>query len=153
MLFDNLLECSKNKFWIFLLFPLGILVVEDSNRSEWLYLIKSGTCKIIKCLKPRELEDDPVRIRKLMAKKKREELLQRIESNNMRPQSSTGLLLFLSLSCRFFQWEPSFFYHLIKEHFSIASQVTWVIKTKQSQCIKQVSYNVKLDDILTNDFF
>ena len=73
---------------------VGILVVEDSNRSEWLYLIKSGTCKIVKCLKPRELEDDPVRIRKLMAKKKREELLQRIESNNMRPQSSTGLLLF-----------------------------------------------------------
>jgi len=85
---ERLIENPES--WTMQNYKPGILVVEDSNRSEWLYLIKSGTCKIVKCLKPRELEDDPIRIRKLMAKKKREELLQRIESNNMRPLSSTG---------------------------------------------------------------
>jgi len=61
----------------------GTLIVEDSGRCEWVYIIKSGQAKVVKCLKPREPEEDPARIRKLIAKQARDMLIKEIENNNV----------------------------------------------------------------------
>lgn len=61
----------------------GTLIVEDSSRCDWLYIIKSGECKVVKCLKPGEPEEDPDRIKKILARHARNKLLEEIRKKNM----------------------------------------------------------------------
>nr|CAB3262525.1 uncharacterized protein LOC100180193 [Phallusia mammillata] len=76
--------------WTMQNYKPGTLIVEDSSRCEWVYIMKSGQSKVVKCLRPREPEDDPARIRKLLARKAREKLIKEIETNNVQTASRMG---------------------------------------------------------------
>ncbi|CAK8686417.1 unnamed protein product [Clavelina lepadiformis] len=69
--------------WTMQNYKPGILIVEDSGRCEWVYVIKSGQCKVVKCLRPKEPEEDPAQIRKIMAKRARDQLVEQIKSNSV----------------------------------------------------------------------
>lgn len=38
-------------FCLFHFFKRGIVIVNDSNQSDWLYIVKSGSCQVMKELK------------------------------------------------------------------------------------------------------
>ncbi|XP_077974806.1 cyclic nucleotide-binding domain-containing protein 2-like isoform X3 [Styela clava] len=69
--------------WTMQNYKPGTLIVEDSGRCDWVYIIKSGQCKVVKCLKPGEPEEDPARIKKLLARHARQKLLKEIETKNL----------------------------------------------------------------------
>lgn len=49
-------------FFVCFMIRRGAVIVKDSQESEWLYVIKSGSCEVLKNLKgisPKHLEDTP----------------------------------------------------------------------------------------------
>nr|XP_026696464.1 uncharacterized protein LOC100180193 isoform X1 [Ciona intestinalis] len=114
---ENLEICKKNPVfnhwpitklienpgaWTMQNYKPGSLIVEDSSRCEWVYVIKSGQCKVVKCLKPKEPEQDPARIRRILAKQARDRLVREIDANNVQSTTKAGGGVDLAPSSTFF---------------------------------------------------
>ena len=79
------------------------MIVHDSSQCEWVYVVKSGMCKVIRCIRPDQRDPDPEIIRKRLAREAREKLIAKIKETSQTafpPLTSPERKVFFTLGSR-----------------------------------------------------
>jgi len=95
---------KQNTFaWNIQNYKPGTLIVHDSSQCEWVYVVKSGMCKVIRCIRPDQRDPDPEIIRKRLAREAREKLIAKIKETSQTafpPLTSPERKVFFTLGSR-----------------------------------------------------